>query len=103
MVVACVHVWVKAENIDDFIKASVENHNNSILEPGNLRFDILQNTSDPSRFTLYEAYESDEAAAAHKQTAHYNKWRESVASWMAKPREGLVHKVIAPADQKLWK
>jgi (4S)-4-hydroxy-5-phosphonooxypentane-2,3-dione isomerase len=103
VIVTCVNVWVKLENIEEFIAASVENHNNSVNEPGNLRFDLLQNSLDPCRFTLYEAYESDEAAAAHKQTAHYSKWRETVAPWMAKPREGLVHNVIAPADYKRWK
>lgn len=103
MIVTCVNVYVKEENINDFIKASVENHNGSIKEPGNLRFDVLQNNDDPSRFTLYEAYESKEAAAAHKETDHYKKWRETVAPMMAKPREGLAHSVIAPAETSLWK
>ncbi|MGL4368572.1 MAG: antibiotic biosynthesis monooxygenase [Spirochaetota bacterium] len=103
MIVTCVNVWVTPENVDDFIAATVENHRNSIKEEGNLRFDVLQNSSDPCRFTLYEAYISDEAAALHKTTAHYNIWRETVGPWMAKPREGLAHKVIAPADKGLWK
>lgn len=103
MIVTCVNVWVKPENVDDFIKASVANHTQSIKEEGNLRFDVLQNNADPSRFTLYEAYASEEAAAFHKTTAHYNTWRETVAPWMAKPREGLAHSVIAPADISLWK
>jgi autoinducer 2-degrading protein len=103
MTVTCVNIRVKSEHINDFIRASLENHKNSILEEGNLRFDILQNASDPSRFTLYEAYRSEEDAAAHKNTAHYAAWRDTVAAWMAEPREGVKHNVLAPTDISLWK
>ena len=102
MIVTFVHVWVKPEYIDDFIKVSTENHQNSIKEPGNLRFDLVQDANDPSKFIIYEAYESDEAAAAHKETEHYKKWRETVADWMAQPRRGEKHIVIAPANKTLW-
>ena len=103
MTVTCVHVIVKPDHVEDFIKASLENHRNSIQEKGNLRFDILQNASNPCLFTLYEAYISEEAAAAHKNTPHYAAWRDSVAPWMAQPREGIKHNVIAPTDTALWK
>ena len=103
MTVTCVSVKVKPEHIDDFIRATVENHRNSIQEPGNLRFDVLQNASDPCCFTLYEAYGSEEDAAAHKNTAHYAAWRDAVAPWMAQPREGVKHNVVAPKDAALWK
>ncbi len=53
-----------------------------------LRFDVLQDAGTPSKFVLYEAYESSEAAAAHKETAHYRKWRDTVSDWMVKPRKG---------------
>ncbi len=103
MIATCVNIWVKEENIDAFIETSVKNHKESVKESGNLRFDILQNSEDPSRFTLYEAYETTEAAAAHKDTAHYKEWRETVADMMAQPREGLKHNVIAPAGLDGWK
>ena len=96
MYVTCVYVWVKPENVNDFIKASLENHNDSVKEPGNLRFDVLQSSNDPTQFLLYEAYDSLEAAAAHKQTPHYLKWKETVAPWMAKPREGIPYRALAP-------
>ena len=102
MIVTFVHVWVKPEYIDDFIKASVENHLESVKEPGNLRFDLLQDANDPSKFVLYEAYDSDESSAAHKNTPHYLKWRETVANWMAKPREGVKHNIISPLDKTKW-
>jgi (4S)-4-hydroxy-5-phosphonooxypentane-2,3-dione isomerase len=103
MIVTSVTVYVNQAHIDDFIAASSENHANSVKETGNLRFDLLQCMDDPCRFLLYEAYETEAAAAAHKNTAHYLKWKQSVESWMAKPREGIRHKVIAPADKSQWK
>ena len=96
MVVTCVHVYVNKEYIDDFIEASIKNHKSSILEPGNMRFDILQSAEDPARFLLYEAYESGEASSEHKKTPHYQEWRETVADWMARPREGVPYKAICP-------
>jgi len=102
MIVNCVTVWVKPQHVEDFIAATIANHEGSVAEPGNLRFDVLQSASEPGRFLLYEAYESQEAAAAHKETAHYLAWRDTVADWMARPREGVSHHVIRPADRKEW-
>ena len=68
MIVTFVHIWVKENHIEDFKKASIANHKESIKEPGNLRFDVLQDDTDPSKFVLYEAYESEEASAEHKKT-----------------------------------
>lgn len=102
MIVTCVHVWVKEQHIEEFKKASIENHQESIKEPGNLRFDILQDEADPSKFVLYEAYESEEDSAKHKKTEHYLTWREKVADWMAQPRQGVKHRVLAPIDKGLW-
>jgi len=96
MYVTCVHVFVKPENLKGFVDATVRNHEWSVLEPGNLRFDVLQSAGDPTRFLLYEAYESEEHAAAHKSTDHYREWRDTVADWMAKPREGVPYTGIRP-------
>jgi autoinducer 2-degrading protein len=96
--VTLVHVYVKPEFIPSFIEATRLNHDRSVKETGNFRFDILQDAQDPSKFVLYEAYDSDEAAAAHKTTAHYAAWRDTVAPWMAKPREGLKHIMLYPAN-----
>ncbi len=102
MNVACVTIFVKEEHIDDFIDATIPNHEGALEEPGNLRFDVLQSVEDPTRFILYEAYETDEAAAAHKKTEHYLRWKERVSSWMAKPREGIKHRVIRPTQRSKW-
>jgi (4S)-4-hydroxy-5-phosphonooxypentane-2,3-dione isomerase len=88
MHVTLVHVHVVPERVADFLAASRDNHELAILEPGNLRFDVLQSTEDPAYFILYEAYESAEAATAHKSTAHYARWRMVVEPWMAEPRRG---------------
>lgn len=96
MHVTLVHVHVVNKYIDEFIAATEKNHQASIQEPGNRRFDILQSNDDPTRFVLYEAYANAEEAAAHKQTSHYLQWRESVADWMASPREGILYKGLFP-------
>lgn len=102
MIVTLVHIWVKPGMADTFIKVSEENHKNSVKEPGNLRFDLLRDANDENKFVLYEAYESESAAAAHKDTVHYQKWRDTVADMMAQPRRGDKHLIICPTDKKLW-
>ncbi len=96
MHVTLVHVHVKPQNVEDFIAATRLNHLASVQEAGNRRFDVLQSPEDPSRFVLYEAYVSAEDAAAHKQTTHYLTWRETVADWMATPRQGLSYNGLFP-------
>ena len=96
MYVTVVYVSVKPDNIDAFKEACRLNHESSIQEPGNLRFDVLQLADDPARFVLYEAYKTQQAAAAHKETAHYLQWRETVADWMAEPRQGITYNGLYP-------
>lgn len=100
MTATLVHVFVKPEYVARFIEATKHNHEQSVKEPGNLRFDILQDANDPAKFVLYEAYASEAAVAAHKETAHYLKWRDSVALWMAKPREGIKHTMLFPRSKQ---
>jgi len=96
MHVTLVHVWVKPDHIQDFIEASRDNHLHSIQESGNCRFDILQSPEQENHFILYEAYDSSASAAAHKDTRHYLKWRETVAPWMEKPRQGVAMNGLYP-------
>ena len=96
MTATLVYVYVKPEFIQSFIDTTRENHENSILEGGNYRFDILQDAKEPEKFIFYEAYETEEAATRHKETTHYVKWRDTVMPWMAKPREGVKHKLLFP-------
>ncbi|MBF0344264.1 MAG: antibiotic biosynthesis monooxygenase [Nitrospirae bacterium] len=102
MIVTAVTVYVKPEHVEDFKAATRTNHEGSIKEAGNVRFDVLQCIKDPTQFLLYEAYESEEAINEHKNTAHYKKWREIVEPWMAKPRQGVPHRVICPEERGLW-
>ena len=96
MHVTLVHVSVKAEHVAEFIEATRLNHEASVQEPGNRRFDVLQSPDDPGQFMLYEAYASAEDAAAHKETAHYLAWRNTVADWMAVPRQGVPFNGLMP-------
>jgi len=99
MIVMCVHIWVKPENLDEFLKVTLENHNGTRKEPGNIRFDVLQSADDPTRFMLYEVFASQEAIEHHRTTPHYIRFRDSVNPWMAKTREGLKYKVLAPLEK----
>lgn len=97
MVVTIVYVSVKPEKVEVFKEACRLNHEGSVKEPGNVRFDILQSTDEPTKFVFYEAYKTSQDAAAHKQTAHYLAWRETVADWMAVPRQGVAYQGLFPA------
>ena len=97
MLIVHVHVSVKSQFVEDFKKATVENASNSIKEAGVLRFDVIQQEDDHTRFVLVEVYKNAEASAAHKETAHYAKWRDTVAEMMAEPRQGIKYTTIFPA------
>jgi autoinducer 2-degrading protein len=98
--VTLVHVRIKPEHIEDFIEATRLNHESSVREPGNLRFDVIQSADDPTRFVLYEVYAGPEDAAAHKETAHYFQWRDTVSGWMAEPRQGVRYHGLYPRHEK---
>lgn len=97
MFTTLVHVRVRPECVQDFIEACRLNHEASVQEEGNLRFDVLQSADDPAFFILYEAYRDEAAAAAHKSTAHYATWRDAVAPWMAEPRKGIKFSGLYPS------
>lgn len=96
MVVTIVYVAVKPEKIEAFKEACRLNHEGSIREPGNVRFDILQSADEPTKFVFYEAYKTQQDAAAHKETPHYLTWRDTVADWMAEPRQGVAYQGLLP-------
>jgi len=86
LIVVHVQVQVKPDAVAAFRAATVANASASLREPGVARFDVMQDLDDPTRFVLVEAYRSAAAVAAHKETAHYLTWRDTVADWMAAPR-----------------
>lgn len=83
-----VHIHVKSEHLEPFVAATLRNQAGTRREPGNRRFDVLNSEDDPTRFVLIEVFVDAAAAAAHKSTEHYLAWRDTVADWMASPREG---------------
>ena len=96
MFVTLVHVHVKPDAIDPFLDATRVNHEASIREPGNVRFDVIRSVDDPNRFVLYEWYVDEDAAKAHKLTPHYEAWREAVTEWLAEPRFGVRYIGLLP-------
>jgi len=98
MLIVHVHVRVKQECVEAFKQASIENARDSIREPGIARFDVVQQQDDATRFVLVEVYRSDDAPARHKETAHYARWRDTVAPMMAEPRSSVKFNNVFPDD-----
>ena len=98
MLVVHVHVQVKPECVEAFRKATIANAEASVKERGIARFDVVQQTDNPTRFVLVEVYRDEQAPVKHKETAHYAAWRDSVASMMAEPRSSVKYTDVFPTD-----
>jgi (4S)-4-hydroxy-5-phosphonooxypentane-2,3-dione isomerase len=98
MLVVHVFVQVKPEGVEIFKQATLANARASLQEPGITRFDVSQQADDPTRFVLVEVYRNAEAPVAHKQTAHYQTWRDTVEPLMAMPRSSVKYTNLAPDD-----
>lgn len=103
MIIVHVQVQVKPGMEDAFIAATRANAKASLGEPGVLRFDVVRQVEDPTRFVLVEVFRDADAPAAHKATAHYAAWRDAVEPMMAEPRVGTKHTVIAPESPDGWR
>jgi autoinducer 2-degrading protein len=99
MLIVQIQIRVKPESIEAFKQATLANAQASVREPGIARFDILQQQDDPTRFVFVEAYRNADAPAAHKETKHYQTWRDTVSSMMAEPRASVKLQNLFPADQ----
>jgi quinol monooxygenase YgiN len=101
MFIIHVQVHVKPEYVEAFRQAIIENARNSVQEPGIIRFDVVQQKDDPTRFVLVEVYRSPEDLNKHKETAHYKTWAQAVAPMMADPRSSLKYEPVFP-DKNDW-
>lgn len=101
MFIVHVFVQVKPDQIEAFKEATVENAANSVQEPGIARFDVIQQKEEPTRFVLVEVYRTPEDPAKHKETAHYQKWRDTVTDMMAEPRSNIKYTNVFP-DKQGW-
>jgi len=99
MFILNVHIHVLPEHLEAFKQATILNATNSVKEPGVVRFDFMQSVDDPTVFGLYEVYRDREAIAAHKETAHYKAWVETVENWFAEPRTRVFYESIFPDNQ----
>jgi autoinducer 2-degrading protein len=99
MFIVHVHVHVKPESVKAFTEATLENARNSVQEPGIARFDVIQQLDDPTRFVLVEVYRTPDDPAHHKETAHYQAWRDAVAEMMAEPRSSVKYDNVFPDDE----
>lgn len=101
MIIVHVFVHVKSDKVEEFKKVSIENAENSIMEPGIARFEVIQQNDEPTRFVLVEVYRTLDDTAFHKQTKHYKKWRDAVADMMVEPRIHIKYKNVYP-DEEGW-
>jgi autoinducer 2-degrading protein len=99
MFIVHVFVHVRPEHIEAFKAATVENARKSVQEAGIARFDVIQQQDDLARFILVEVYRTPDDPARHKETAHYQKWRDTVADMMSEPRASIRYLNIFPDDQ----
>ncbi|MCX6357965.1 MAG: antibiotic biosynthesis monooxygenase [Candidatus Aureabacteria bacterium] len=98
MLIVQVSIRVKPERVEDFKTATLDNARNSLREAGIMRFDVLQQQDDPTRFILIEAFRTPEAPAAHKDTAHYQRWRDRAEEMLAEPRKSVKFVNVHPDD-----
>lgn len=98
MLIVHVHVHVKPEFVDAFKQATIESADQSVKEPGVARFDVIQQIDDPTRFVLVEIYRTPGAPGAHKDTAHYKRWSNTVMEMMAEPRQSVKYTSTFPKD-----
>lgn len=99
MFIVHVFVHVKPDQVEGFRNATLENARNSIQEPGIARFDVIQQQDDPTHFVLVEVYRTPDDPARHKETTHYQKWRDAVADMMAEPRTSVKYTNVFPDEQ----
>ena len=100
MYVVAVTVFVKPQHVDAFVQAVLDNARNTRKEQANVRFDVLRCEDDSNRFLLYEVYRTRDDFAAHQQTEHYLRWKQTVADWMAQPRQGVKHVPVFFGDSE---
>jgi len=98
MLILIVDIHIKADRVEAFREATMENGRNSRMEPGVARFDFLQQTDDPAHFVLVEVYRTQAAIAAHKETAHYHAWLAAVDDMFAEPRTRALYTNVSPDD-----
>ena len=98
MLVVHVHVRVRPADLEAFLAETRRNAAASLEESGVRRFDVLQDEGDPGHVLLNEVYVDQSAADAHKQTAHYARWRDAVAGMMAEPRTSTRFAAVFPGE-----
>ncbi len=98
MLILIVDIWVKPDQVEDFIRATADNVRNSLREEGVRRFDFVRDNEDPGHFVLYEAYRGDADHARHRETPHYLKWKEAVGGMMASERSSRKYRPALPGE-----
>ena len=95
-----VTVRMKPEYRDQILKGALEDGRGSREdEPGCLRFDVIQDDSDPNTIYFYEVYRDDAALQAHRASPHYPAWGNLPAEWFVGQKAVVVRgTMIAPSE-----
>jgi len=99
MLIVHIQIHVKAESVEAFRQATIANARQSVQEPGIARFDLLQQADDATRFLLIEVYRTADAPARHRETAHYQAWRDAAEEMMAEPRARVIYASVFPGEE----
>jgi quinol monooxygenase YgiN len=71
-------------------------------EPGCLRFNVLQDESDPNRIYLFEVYRDPAALEAHRKTPHYARFAGVAAETVEGKNEVRFANTLFPRDGAYW-
>lgn len=102
MFVLVVYLEVKPENLEAFNHEASINARASDAEPDCLRFDLLQQRDELTKFMLYEIYRSEDAFKAHQQTEHFKRWVEKGVPLLMGDRVRVVYQNVEP-DNAHWR
>jgi (4S)-4-hydroxy-5-phosphonooxypentane-2,3-dione isomerase len=85
MIIAEVTLKVKPDRMNDFIKYTKDNVENSLKEAGVRRFEFYKEKESKNVFVLFEIYELTDDQIKHRETLHYKNWKANVLSVLEEP------------------
>ena len=91
MYIVVVHSHIQEKHVERFREITLQNAEASRREEGCVRFDVIQQVDDETRFTFIEMFKSEEDGAIHRETSHFKKWLEEAVPLMAEPRTRIIY------------
>ena len=95
MHIVVVHSHIQPDHVEKFREITLQNAEATRGEEGCVRFDVIQQKDDPTRFTFIEMFQSEEAGAVHRETSHFKKWLEEAVPLMVEPRTRVLYSEVS--------